>query len=191
PLSEADFDTGEIVCVGRLCPQKGQTLIPKAVARVAETHPALRVTLIGDGESRAEIEAEIATLGLADRITLLGWQSNAEVRAAISRARALMLPSFAEGLPIVLMEAFALGRPVLTTYIAGIPELVDQSCGWLIPASDEEALAEALADVMATPPERLAEMGRTGRARVEAAHDQHANAARLKDLIAEAIARDA
>ncbi|MEM0944364.1 MAG: glycosyltransferase, partial [Pseudomonadota bacterium] len=66
PLSEANFDTGEIVCVGRLCPQKGQTLIPKAVAQVAETHPALRVTLIGDGESRAEIEAEIAALDLAD-----------------------------------------------------------------------------------------------------------------------------
>lgn len=168
-----------IVCVGRLCPQKGQVLIPRALAIVAPRHPTARIILVGDGETRAEIMAEAAQLGVADRITFAGWASNAEVRGHIRAARALLLPSFAEGLPIVLMEAFALGRPVITTYIAGIPELVDRDCGWLVPAGDEVALAEALDACLATDPEVLAAMGREGRARVEAMHDLNANAARL------------
>ena len=170
-----------IVCVGRLCPQKGQTLIPRALASVVARHPEARVVLVGDGDTRAEIMAEAARLEIGERIIFAGWASNAEVRAHIRSARALLLPSFAEGLPIVLMEAFALGRPVITTYIAGIPELVDPSCGWLVPAGDEVALASALDECLSADPDTLAAMGREGRARVEAWHDLHTNAARLRD----------
>ena len=175
-----------LVCVGRLCPQKGQRLIPRAVAALTERHPDLRVVLIGDGESRGAIEAEIARAGLADRIELLGWRSNAEVRERIGRARALLLPSFAEGLPIVLMEALALGRPVVTTYIAGIPELVDRSCGWIVPAGSEDDLVAALDAAMRATPGELAALGREGRRRVEERHDLHASAARLRSLFAAA-----
>ncbi len=183
PVSDAPFDTQTIVCVGRLCPQKGQVLIPGAVAEIADKHPDLKVVLIGDGESRPAIEAEIARLGLQDKIELAGWAANAEVRKRVGNARALLLPSFAEGLPIVLMEALALGRPVITTYIAGIPELVDEDCGWIVPASDQEALIQALDDCLSAKPEALARMGAEGRRRIEAGHDQQANAVQLKTLL--------
>lgn len=179
PLDPQPPSGQTIVCVGRLCPQKGQVLLPRALAAVSDRHPGARIVMVGDGETREDIEAEVARLDLHDRVSFLGWASNAEVRAQIRNARALLLPSFAEGLPVVLMEAFALGRPVITTHIAGVPELVDASCGWLVPAGDEDALARALGKCLDAAPETLATMGREGRRRVEALHDLHANTALL------------
>lgn len=171
PDDAGPADGSTLVCVGRLCPQKGQVHIPAAVAAVRGQFPDLRVVLIGDGESRAAIEAEIARHGVADMVTLAGWRSNQEVRAQLKGARALLLPSYAEGLPIVIMEAFALRRPALTTTIAGIPELVDGECGWLVPPGDHDALVAALTDAMSAGDDRLAAMGAEGRARIEARHD--------------------
>lgn len=183
-VTGAPFDgVGEIVSVGRLCVQKAQSLIPEAVAAVVAEHPELRVVLIGDGELRPLVEREIAARGLQGRIELLGWRDNEEVRARVGRARAFLLPSFAEGLPVVLMEALALGRPVITTSIAGAPELVDARCGWITPAGDTAALAAALRAALEADGETLAAMGREGRARVEAMHDQKANAGALGALI--------
>lgn len=180
PPSEAGFDTSApFVCVGRLCPQKAQVLIVEATARVVRSHPDVRVRLIGDGESRADVEAAIARHGLEANIELLGWQANDVVRAELGRARALLLPSFAEGLPVVIMEALALGRPAISTFIAGIPELVDESCGWIIPAGSVDHIAEAMAACLATPPQALADKGATGRARVQLAHDIDTNARTL------------
>jgi colanic acid/amylovoran biosynthesis glycosyltransferase len=180
PPSKAGFDaSAPFVCVGRLCPQKAQLLIVEATARVVRSHPDVRVRLIGDGESRADVEAAIARHGLEANIELLGWQANDVVRAELGRARALLLPSFAEGLPVVIMEALALGRPAISTFIAGIPELVDESCGWIIPAGSVDHIAEAMADCLATPPQALADKGATGRARVQRAHDIDANARNL------------
>jgi len=113
---------------------------------------------------------------------LRGWADGAAVKAALTNARAMVLPSFAEGLPIVIMEAFALGRPVISTYIAGIPELVDREAGWLVAAGDVSALADALRKSLDTPADRLARMGQTARARIEERHDLHESAARLKAL---------
>lgn len=170
------------VCVGRLCPQKAQVLLVQAMAQLVKTHPAARLVLIGDGETRPEIEALIARHELENTVDLRGWADGAEVKAALTHARAMVLPSFAEGLPIVIMEAFALGRPVISTYIAGIPELVDREAGWLVPAGDVSALADTLRKCLETPPERLALMGETARARIEERHDLTQSAARLKAL---------
>lgn len=175
-----------LVCVGRLCPQKGQVHIPAAAAEVRRRFPDLRVLLIGDGESRAAIEAEIATHGVGDIVTLAGWRSNAEVREALQAGRALLLPSYAEGLPIVIMEAFALRRPALTTTIAGIPELVDGACGWLVRPGDHQQLVAAMADAMAASPDRLAAMGAEGRARVVARHDLATIATQITQIFAAA-----
>jgi glycosyltransferase involved in cell wall biosynthesis len=167
------------VCVGRLCPQKAQVSIVEATAQIRAKFPNVRVEMIGDGESRAAVEAAINRHDLHDNVVLLGWQDNANVRLALGRARALLLPSLAEGLPVVIMEALALGRPAISTFIAGIPELVDAQDGWIIPAGSVDDIATAMKAALQTPPDTLAAMGRVGRTRVEKAHDVNANAAKL------------
>lgn len=160
-----------LVAIGRFSAQKGFGLLIEAMAIAAPSMPGLRLTLVGDGELRSQIKDLIASHGLGPRITLTGWQDEAGVRKALEAAQALVLPSFAEGLPMVLMEAMAQGRPVIATAIAGVPELVSRDCGWTVPAGDAMALAAALHALSQVPPERLAEMGRAARARVLGRHD--------------------
>src|SRR5208283_4939767 len=171
------------VCVGRLSEQKGQLRILEALARIAALNIPFRMVLVGDGPMRPIIEEQIRRLGLDQQVRVTGWMSNDDVRQEILAARAMVLPSFAEGLPVVLMEALALGRPVVTTYIAGIPELVENGVnGWLIPAGSVEALADALRQVLQTDVDRLTQMGKTGAARVAAMHDARTEAAKLLGL---------
>lgn len=179
-------DNNTLVCVGRLCPQKGQIHIPAAVAALREEFPAIRVILVGDGESRADIEREIEKHGVGREVILHGWAANEDVRRMIASGRALLLPSYAEGLPIVIMEAFAMGRPVISTTIAGIPELVDAQCGWLVAPGDHDQLVDAMKQVLSATPEALQEMGQEGRARVERMHDRRLQARDLKALFAAA-----
>ena len=173
-----------LVAIGRLSEQKGFTLLVEAMALAAPHLPDLHLTLVGDGELRSQIEAAIAKADLGRHITLTGWQDEARVRAALNAAQALVLPSFAEGLPMVIMEAMAAGRPVIATAIAGIPELVTPETGWLVPAGDAAALADALRTLAATSPERLEQMGQTARSRVLARHDIDVEAEKLTVLIA-------
>ena len=168
-----------IVCVGRLCPAKSQALLVEAVAPLVADHPNLELVFIGDGEDRAEIEESIVRLGLQGHVTLAGWGTGKEVRAAIKGARLFALPSLAEGLPIVLMESLAMGRPVITTRITGIPELVDDSCGWIVEPGDVDALRTMVAQALSTDTETLAKMGAQGHARVVKYHDQAKTAATL------------
>jgi colanic acid/amylovoran biosynthesis glycosyltransferase len=171
-----------IVCVGRLCPAKAQALLVEAIVPLVDDHPDLELLFIGDGEDRADIEARVKDLGLTDHVQMPGWGTGEEVRAAITGAHLFCLPSFAEGLPIVLMESLALGRPVITTRINGIPELVDDTCGWVVAAGDVPALTAAVADALNTPQDELDAMAATGRARVIELHDQVSNAARLREF---------
>ncbi len=172
PLPEAG---PHLVAIGRLAPQKGFALLMEAVRLAAL--PGLRLTLVGDGELRGELEA-----AAPPQVRFAGWQDEAGVRAALAAAQALILPSFAEGLPVVLMEAMAAGRPVIATAIAGVPELVTAETGWLVPAGDAEALAEAIRTLAATPAEELATKGAAARARVLARHDIDRAAAKLSAL---------
>jgi len=105
------------------------------------------------------------------------------VRKEILAARALVLPSFAEGLPVVIMEAMALRRPVLSTYVAGIPELVQPGeNGWLFPAGDVDALVAVLEEFLATPVAVLDAMGEAGYQRVLERHSADIEAAKLARL---------
>lgn len=172
-----------LVCVGRLCPQKGQLLLVEAVARLARRGIGCELVLAGDGEMRGDIEAAIRHHGLEEKIRITGWIGSEAVRREILASRALVLPSFAEGLPVVLMEALALYRPVVATAIAGIPELVRPGeNGWLIPAGSLDDLEEALASCLQAPPEVLMGMGEAGHARVLARHSADIEAARLAEL---------
>ncbi|WP_144173314.1 glycosyltransferase [Pseudomonas sp. Kh13] len=169
-----------LVCVGRLCEQKGQLLLLEAARLLAARSIAFELVLAGDGEMRGQIEALIARHGLQQQVRITGWISSAQVREEILAARALVLPSFAEGLPVVIMEAMALRRPVLTTYVAGIPELVRPGeNGWLFPAGAVDELAQAMADCLAQPAEVLQHMGEAARQRVLQRHDIDTEAARL------------
>ncbi len=177
--------SGRMVAIGRLSEQKGQMLLVEALALAIRQAPELHLTLVGDGELRALIEAAVAAHGLGPHVRLTGWLDEAGVRAELAAAHALVLPSFAEGLPMVVMEAMAAARPVLATAIAGVPELVlPGGTGWLVPAGDAAGLAAAMVALAATPPEQLARMGAAGRARVLERHDVAREAARLAGLIA-------
>jgi colanic acid/amylovoran biosynthesis glycosyltransferase len=172
-----------LVCVGRLGEQKGQLLLIEAARMLARNGADFELVLAGDGEMRGAIEAAVARAGLEPRVRITGWIGSEQVREEILSARALVLPSFAEGLPVVLMEAMALSRPVISTYVAGIPELVvPGEHGWLVPAGDTEALADAMAACLDSPVDILARMGESARTRVRARHDVDAAAAQLAGL---------
>ncbi len=168
PITESK----RLVCVGRICEQKGQLLLVEAAARVRDAGEDFELVLVGDGDMRAEVEGLVRHYELEDTVTITGWASGAEVRDQLVGARAMVLPSFAEGLPVVIMEALALGRPVISTYIAGIPELVEPGvCGWLVPAGSIDGLVEAMIDSLRASPDELNALGLEGRRRVLLAHD--------------------
>lgn len=172
-----------LVCVGRLCEAKGQLLLVEATARLAARGIAFELVLAGDGPMRGELEALIREYGLERQVRITGWISSAEVREEILAARALVLPSFAEGLPVVIMEAMALRRPVLATYIAGIPELVRPGdSGWVFPAGCVDELMKAMEDCLERPAEALQAMGNAAQRRVIALHSIETEAAKLGAL---------
>lgn len=172
------------VTVARLSGQKGLPLLIEAAALLAGAGHDFTLDIAGDGELRGSLEGQIAAAGLAARVRLVGTLDGEGVRRLIEGARAFVLPSFAEGLPVVIMEALALGRPVIATAIAGTPELVDAGCGWLVPAGSAVAVADAMAAAIAAPDATVAAMGAEGRRRVAAHHDAGRNAAALAALIA-------
>ena len=180
PLPEGPL---RLAAIGRFVEQKGQLVLVRAMADVVRSRPEVQLVLIGDGEMRADLEAAIAAAGLQDNVTLTGWLSEAGVRAELAAAHALVMPSFAEGLPMVVMEAMAAARPVLATYIAGTPELVlPGETGWLVPAGDARILAEAIVELAQVSPECLTAMGALARERVLERHDSDTEAGRLADL---------
>jgi glycosyltransferase involved in cell wall biosynthesis len=157
--------------VGRICAEKGHLLLIEAAARLKAKLIPFELVLAGDGPMRGTVEELIQRHGLSGHVRITGWIGSDTVRNEILGARALVLPSFAEGLPVVLMEAMALRRPVLTTYIAGIPELVlPGECGWLFPAGSLDALAAAMEDCLA---KSMVEMGRMGDAAFARVVEQH------------------
>jgi colanic acid/amylovoran biosynthesis glycosyltransferase len=176
-------DRPRLVSVGRLCEQKGQLLLVEAAAKLKREGRTFELVLVGDGPMRPDVEAIIAREGLGKHVVITGWASGDEVRRHIEEARGFVLPSFAEGLPVVIMEALGRGRPVISTYIAGIPELVQNDvCGWLVPAGSVDDVAVAMRSALDTPAARLTQMGEAGRERVKSMHDANKNAEALLRL---------
>lgn len=172
-----------IVCVGRLAEQKGQLILLQALALLKTDGINPEVLFAGDGPMRREIESEIIRLGLSDTVRVSGWLSGADVRREIEASRVMVLPSFAEGLPVVIMESLALGRPIISTYVAGIPELVRNGVdGWLVPPGSVEELAAAIRMLLEASPARLTEMGKAGSTRVAERHDAAIEAGKLAEL---------
>lgn len=171
-----------VLFVGRLDPVKGAPLLIEAFAQAAAAHPDARLTVVGDGPSRGLAERMVRDLGLGNRVAFLGFRSQAEVADLLEEADMLVLPSFAEGVPVVLMEAMASRIPVVASRVAGVPELVEDGVsGHLVPPGDVATLADRIAALMADP-EAARVMGLAGRAKVEAEFDLAKEAAWLLRL---------
>jgi glycosyltransferase involved in cell wall biosynthesis len=164
-------------------------LLIAACDRLRANGEQFSVSIIGDGEMRSTLEADVRRRRLDGVVSFLGVRTSAEIREHLLGARAFVLPSFAEGLPVVIMEALVLSRPVIATAIAGIPELVDGECGRLIPAGSEEALVNALTEALHAPSDDLSARGAAGRERVRQMHDAAHNAAQLIEAIGRASLR--
>ena len=173
-----------LLFVGRLAGVKGVPVLLRALAALRDKHPTATLTLIGDGPERAALQAQAQALGLGDAARFVGYKSQSEVASAMAETDVFVLPSFAEGVPVVLMEAMAAQVPVVTTQIAGVPELVrDGESGLLVPPGDGAALQAAI-DRLLDDPERRRAMGARGRAMVSQSFNVHKEAAWLSSLFA-------
>ena len=176
-------DSRALLFIGRLCPQKQPLLLVEAASRLAADGLAFHVRVVGTGELHPAMASAIRAAGLERHFCMLGPLDGAGVLAELEACRAFVLPSAAEGLPVVLMEALALERPVITTYVAGIPELVRAGReGWLIPAGDALALSEAMRAALQSSPSELRRMGASGAERVRQRHDVRDSARTLAGL---------
>ncbi len=183
-------DTSQLVCVGGLVAQKGHLILLESLHQLQQEGVPFTMALVGDGPLRPLLERRIRELDLFERVHLLGWQSNAGVREQLLASRALVMASLAENLPVAMMEALALGRPVIGTYLAGIPELIEPGVtGFLVPASDAVGLAQMLRRVLQTEVAELTALSQQGAARVAQQHDVSCEAAKLAQCF-RAIASD-
>ena len=178
-------DTGFLLFVGRLRLRKGVEVLLQALHRLADSHPKARLLIAGDGEHRSALEQRCSELGLAERVRFLGRCRAGEVRDLLSRSAALVVPSIYEGMPLVILEAMEASRPVVASAVSGIPEVVREATGWLVPAEDSAALSLALRQVLEDP-EEARRRGQEGRRRLDRLF-RPARAARLwHDLVLEA-----
>ncbi len=169
-----------LLFVGRLAAVKGLPILIEAL-QVTKTQ-GLRLTIVGDGPDRQTLEETVRKSGLADQVSFLGYRSQDEVAALLGENDVLVLPSFAEGVPVVLMEAMAAGLPVITTRIAGVSELVAHGQSGLLVAPGHVAALAAAIDEIASDSARASAMGRVGRETVLEGFRAHSEAARLAAL---------
>ena len=155
PFRREGREQGLIVAVGRLDPIKGFDVLIGALAELKKAGRMFRCRIIGEGEKRAELEAMISREGLGANVELVGARPQAEVRAALYAAHVFALPSVVapdgnrDGIPVALMEAMAAGTPSVSTFVSGIPELIEPDrSGLLVPPGNVAALANALARLL-------------------------------------------
>jgi glycosyltransferase involved in cell wall biosynthesis len=183
PSTPISASSNSLLCVGRLSAQKGQLLLIDAMRHLIDEGLEARLVLAGDGEMRRIVEQSIAARGLQNYVSITGWVDEAKVRRLLSESRALVQPSFAEGLPVVMMEAMAMARPVIGTMIAAIPELlIHGGNGWLIPAGNIDELVSAMRDALKMSADRLNAMGLAGRERVRERHFTRTEVDKLERL---------
>ena len=175
--------------VAQLEPRKGQETLLEALAQLRHEGKDIELTIVGDGPARGDVERRAAELGLTDVVTFVGALGQDEVGSFYRSADVFCLPSFSEGVPTVLMEAMASGLPVVATAIMGVPELVQDGCGLLVPAGRPDSLAEALERLISDPELRRV-LGEAGRHKVVAEFNIEKSAAELHKLFSEVISPD-
>ena len=171
-----------IVCVGRLSAEKAHAGLFEAFTLLSRKYPRARLRLVGDGPCRVQLEQLAAKLGIAERVEFLGSRSEESTLGEIATADLLVLPSLMEGLPVVLIEAMALGVPVVAPRVAGIPELVeDGGTGLLFTPSNWDALAARAGQLLENAQLRTTLL-KQARLKVESEFDIHRSAEVLSDL---------
>ena len=181
--STASEQGARILCVGRLVPEKGQAVLLSAVARLAERGHDVRLTLVGEGPDRERLEGTAARLAITQRVLFAGAIGQDDIAAIYGSASIFCLASFAEGVPCVLMEAMAMGLPVVSTRIMGIPELIEENHGGLLVAPGRaDELASALERLLADTT-LIEKLTANARAKVLAEFDCTATAKELHALL--------
>jgi glycosyltransferase involved in cell wall biosynthesis len=176
--------TPTILCVAALSPRKGHDVLIGALRRLHDTGLTAHLTLVGDGPERGALDAQAAALGLADHVTFAGAVGHDRVPAFYASADVFCLPSFAEGVPTVLMEAMATELPVVATDVMGVPELVEhERSGLLVRPARADLLADALARLLSDAELRRG-LGREGRVRVEREYERTRSVAALRAALA-------
>jgi glycosyltransferase involved in cell wall biosynthesis len=178
-----------IACVARLQPKKGQAELVKACAKLLRRGVEVECDLVGDGPERMALAAHIALCGLGDRVRMHGAQPRERALALVGAAHAVALPcritatGRRDGIPVALMEAMALAKPVVATRVSGLPELIEhERSGLLVEPGDTEALVGAL-QRLATDPALRRRLGAEGRRRVEQEFDLDRSAQQLGELV--------
>jgi glycosyltransferase involved in cell wall biosynthesis len=171
-----------VIFVGRLDPVKGVLLLLEAFAKARASHADATLTIVGDGAARPAAEARTAALGITTAVSFVGYRTQGEVAALLEQADMLVLPSFAEGVPVVLMEAMASRIPVIASRVAGVSELVEEGiAGFTVPPGDVATLADRMVQLM-TDPARARTMGEAGRSIVEREFDVRKEGAWLAEI---------
>jgi glycosyltransferase involved in cell wall biosynthesis len=172
-----------LLFIGRLASVKGLPVLFEALAQLRDRIPRIELRLVGDGPERAALERAVARLGLNEHVHFLGYRSQAEIRDLLGETDVFVLPSFAEGVPAVLMEAFASGVPAVATMVGGTSELVEHGVnGLLVPPGDAQALARAVERVLADASLRNA-LGTAGRRTVASEFNLRQEAAWLHRIL--------
>jgi colanic acid/amylovoran biosynthesis glycosyltransferase len=183
PQRSGRAGAAEILFVGRLLHGKGLSLLFEAVAALRRRGLDVSATVVGDGPARADAERGVAALGISEHVRFLGSIGQDELRELYARADIFCLPSFAEGIPVVAMEAMAMELPVVSTRIMGLPELIDDAVNGLLVAPGRlDELIEALERLVRSPDERR-ELGQSARARIRDDYDVARSAARMRDVL--------
>ena len=176
-----------VLFVGRLAAPKGLAILLESIAKVREEHPDVQLTIAGDGPDRRQLESMARRLGIESHVRFLGYQSQSQVRELLGQSDVFAMASFAEGVPVVLMEAMAAEVPVVATRIAGIPELVDDGqCGFLVAPGDGQALADRIGKLLDNPEMRNA-MAAAGRLKVAQEFNLGMESRRLCQILTAAL----
>lgn len=182
PRPEPGNAVAEILCLGRLVPAKGQHILLEACGLLGRRNISFHLTFVGGGEDRPSLEALCRRLGIEDRVEFTGAVGQEQVHGYYDRADLFVLASFAEGLPVVLMEAMAKEIACVSTSIMGIPELIETNAnGVLVAPSHVEGLADSLQALIDNPPLRQ-KLGAQGRLKVLDMYDLDRNCRQMADF---------
>ena len=175
------------VCVAWLRPQKNPALLLEAFRRGPASDPRAHLLLVGTGSLRSELERQIGASGLQERVHLLGLRS--DVPEILNAADVFVLSSDYEGNPLSVMEAMAAGKPIICTAVGGVPELVEDGCGLLVPPRDAQALSKAMSHMLENPSARKS-MGEKSARRAVERFDLRVMTEAYEDLYKKLVAGD-